>query len=333
MTDHALENQSQALRQRVGNATGLLWISSGLVVLLAITLSLGLLDDRMLNGVSIWDKPAKFSFSLALHAVTLAWGLTLVPDQTRNRKSIWWATNLFILAVILEMSWMTFQASRGEASHFNTATPFTSFMYTLMGIGAVTLTTVTIFFGWTDELQIWADQAVTVISVNDEIRIQAQTKIELIGGQSKLLLEGGNITFSCPGLFEVKSSMHNFLGGGSNAASVEALPVGKVGVPPLEIELHYDYDDLSPVVGAPYKVTFEDGTVRQGSLNSTGYALLSGVPPGAYSVEYGEDARDWKADAVNNRDAEFFKGDVQAEGKALIERMLQREPSVGGSAA
>ncbi len=148
MTDHALENQSQALRQRVGNATGLLWISSGLVVLLAITLSLGLLDDRMLNGVSIWDKPAKFSFSLALHAVTLAWGLTLVPDQTRNRKSIWWATNLFILAVILEMSWMTFQASRGEASHFNTATPFTSFMYTLMGIGAVTLTTVTIFFGW-----------------------------------------------------------------------------------------------------------------------------------------------------------------------------------------
>jgi type VI secretion system secreted protein VgrG len=76
----------------------------------------------------------------------------------------------------------------------------------------------------TDALQIWADQAVTVISVNEEIRIQAQTKIELIGGQSKVVLEGGNVTFSCPGLFEAKFSTHAFLGGGSKAAALVRLP-------------------------------------------------------------------------------------------------------------
>ncbi|MCY7314788.1 MAG: type VI secretion system tip protein VgrG, partial [Rubrivivax sp.] len=70
----------------------------------------------------------------------------------------------------------------------------------------------------TDELQIWADQAVTVISVNDEVRIQAQTKIELVGGQARLVLDGQNITFSCPGQFEVRSSTHAFLPGGSEGA-------------------------------------------------------------------------------------------------------------------
>jgi type VI secretion system secreted protein VgrG len=76
----------------------------------------------------------------------------------------------------------------------------------------------------TDQLQIWADQDVTVISVNDEIRIQAKSKIELVGGQSKLTLEGGNVTFACPGKFEVKSATHNFLGGGSKVAQMKRLP-------------------------------------------------------------------------------------------------------------
>jgi type VI secretion system secreted protein VgrG len=33
----------------------------------------------------------------------------------------------------------------------------------------------------------------------------------------------------------------------------------KLGEQPLDLELHYHYDDLSPVPGAPYKVTFENG--------------------------------------------------------------------------
>jgi Uncharacterized protein conserved in bacteria (DUF2345) len=47
----------------------------------------------------------------------------------------------------------------------------------------------------TDALQIWADKEVTVISVNDEIRISAQSKIELIAGKSAITLEGSDIEF------------------------------------------------------------------------------------------------------------------------------------------
>lgn len=86
-----------------------------------------------------------------------------------------------------------------------------------------------------------------------------------------------------------------------------ALPVGTLAEPVREIELHYHYDDLTPVVEAPYKVTFDNGTVLEGTLNQDGYKLLKGVPPGAYQVDYGEDSRDWKAPPLSRDDAAYNK--------------------------
>ena len=80
----------------------------------------------------------------------------------------------------------------------------------------------------TDELQIWADKDVTVVSVNDEIRISAQTKVEIIGGDSSIVLDGGDITFTTPGTWEVKASMHAFLGGASAPPVLPALPTSTV---------------------------------------------------------------------------------------------------------
>jgi type VI secretion system secreted protein VgrG len=108
-----------------------------------------------------------------------------------------------------------------------------------------------------------------------------------------------------------------------------ALPQGLATEPPLEIELHYHYDDLSPMVGAPYVITFEDGTKRQGTLDSDGYALLSGVPKGAYKIEYGEDSRDWQAPPPEPDDAEFAKRDVQQQGAQAIEKMLAKQAPIG----
>jgi type VI secretion system secreted protein VgrG len=178
----------------------------------------------------------------------------------------------------------------------------------------------------TDQLELLADKEVTVVSVNDSISINAKTKIVLKAGQTSITLEGGNITFACPGTFSVKGSAHSLDGGASAAASLQALPVGKVSEPVEQIELNYHYDDLSAVVGAPYKVTFKDGTVREGSLDTKGYALLRGVPKGAYAVEYGEDTRPWKAPLYVD-EAEFKKSKVQKEGQALIEKIIAREPT------
>jgi len=58
----------------------------------------------------------------------------------------------------------------------------------------------------TDAQQIWADQGITVQSTTDEIRIQASKSITLTAGQSQIVIEGGNITFTCPGAWTVKGA-------------------------------------------------------------------------------------------------------------------------------
>ena len=70
----------------------------------------------------------------------------------------------------------------------------------------------------TDQLEILADKEITMISVNDGIEIMAKEKIVLQAGQSSLTLDGGNITFACPGNFTAKGGQHTFDSGASKPA-------------------------------------------------------------------------------------------------------------------
>jgi hypothetical protein len=117
-------------------------------LLFGLTYALTGIDPRLVNGVSGWEKPAKFFLSLALHIATLAWGLSLLDETNRRSRFVRYSSNTFLAAAVFELAYLSFQAARGEASHFNVSTPFTSIMYTLMGIGAVTLTIVTALLGW-----------------------------------------------------------------------------------------------------------------------------------------------------------------------------------------
>jgi type VI secretion system secreted protein VgrG len=89
----------------------------------------------------------------------------------------------------------------------------------------------------------------------------------------------------------VKSSTHAFLAGGMQAASVPALPIDLLKLKPDDLLLDYKHSDGSPVQGAPFEVTFADGSKRSGALDSAGRAVLGGVPKGYAEVHYGEDAR------------------------------------------
>jgi len=80
----------------------------------------------------------------------------------------------------------------------------------------------------TDQLEILADKAVTIVSVNDVIEIKAREKIVLQAGQSSVTLEGGNITFACPGNFSVRGGQHVFEGGAGVVPAFPALPNTKV---------------------------------------------------------------------------------------------------------
>ena len=169
----------------------------------------------------------------------------------------------------------------------------------------------------TDAMEIYAEQDVTIVSVNDEIRIHAKSKIEMIGGQSKVTLEGGNVTYACPGNFTVKSAGHQWEGPGQGAAELLNLPQGTAQEPVQWIEVERMYYDGSAVQGAPVKVTFADGSVRQAALSSDGRVRMEGVPSGVAKVEIGEDQRQW---ALDNPPEETAN---PAYGKTLSGEQLQ----------
>ncbi|MEE4297822.1 MAG: hypothetical protein V2J24_00145 [Pseudomonadales bacterium] len=105
-------------------------------------LTLAGVDDRLFQDVSLWKKPAKFALSIAIYFATLAWCAALLPGAfwhtVRGRLMSWIA----VLTAAFEMVYIALMAGLGEASHFNTTTPFTSLMYSLMGAGAMTLTAI-----------------------------------------------------------------------------------------------------------------------------------------------------------------------------------------------
>jgi type VI secretion system secreted protein VgrG len=169
----------------------------------------------------------------------------------------------------------------------------------------------------TDALQIWADKDVTVISVNDQITVSASSKIEMIAGQSSVTLDGADIEFKTPGAFTVKGSGHAFLGGASQAASIEALPVGKLDEAPAFMELNLHDEWLMPVAGAAYRVVFDDGTVREGKLDSNGHARLEGIPNKLAQVFYGEDPAAPKARVEMPVNA--FKSTADTNEEAIVE--------------
>ncbi len=123
-----------------------LWISSWTMIAFFVVCSLlPLIDGRMLIGVSVWEKPAKFFLSLAVQGLTVAWALSLTPVTARGVRT---AVNVLILASWAELIYIVARAFRGEASHFNVGTPLDAALYAMMGIGSVSILAASAFIGY-----------------------------------------------------------------------------------------------------------------------------------------------------------------------------------------
>ena len=110
-----------------------------MVALVLPTLGALVLDDRTINGAGIWDKPLKFQLSLMIHLVTLALMVQLIAPSTRDVMFVRLLAIVLAIAAAGEAFYITLQAARGRASHFNFETQTEIVMYQLMGIGAVLL--------------------------------------------------------------------------------------------------------------------------------------------------------------------------------------------------
>ena len=98
------------------------------------------LDPRTLNDIPIWIKPLKFQASVGVYLLTLSWFLAALPEGVRRGRAVAVLMAVAVAASAFEIAYITLQAARGLASHYNVGDPFHGAMYTLMGIGAVTLT-------------------------------------------------------------------------------------------------------------------------------------------------------------------------------------------------
>jgi type VI secretion system secreted protein VgrG len=121
----------------------------------------------------------------------------------------------------------------------------------------------------TDQLEILADKSIKVISVNDSIEIKANQKIVLQAGQSSITLEGGDITFACPGNFTVKGGQHVFEGGASQPANFINLPDSRLKIYKERLRA-VDSVSGKPVPGLPYTLQLADGSEIKGVTDDLG---------------------------------------------------------------
>lgn len=126
-----------------------LWYRNAIAYLvIAAVCAIGIaVDEQSFAGVSAWIKPAKFAVSISIYFATL----TLFSERlgeaffrTRAGIAMSWMP---VLCAAFEMAYIILQASQGQASHFNFTSNYHALMYTLMGVGAVTMVLVCAWLG------------------------------------------------------------------------------------------------------------------------------------------------------------------------------------------
>jgi type VI secretion system secreted protein VgrG len=158
-----------------------------------------------------------------------------------------------------------------SAHSFSAVSGQTTSLYTHSGgIKAITANAGLSLRAHTDAQQIWSEKDLTVQSTTDEIRIQASKSITLTAGQSQIVIEGGNITFTCPGTWTVKGASHDWSGGGSRAASMTALPDTRVNLMGQQFHLVHSGTEI-PISFARYRIIASTGEIMEGISDEHGY--------------------------------------------------------------
>ncbi|MFM2386679.1 MAG: hypothetical protein RL660_1436 [Bacteroidota bacterium] len=93
-------------------------------------------------NVNAWYKPFKFAFSTFLFAWAMAWYCHYLPDF--NIKLFNWTV---IILLGFEIIYISFQASKGQLSHYNISTPMYSALYSMMALAATLVTLYTAYVG------------------------------------------------------------------------------------------------------------------------------------------------------------------------------------------
>ena len=131
---------AQSVPSATVTAPRTLWALTGFAIaLLACFAAAGAVDVRTFQGANVWLKPAKFALSFVVLFATLALVVERLSQPVREGRTMRITLGAMTLAFWTEMAYIGIQAGRAQASHFNVGTPMAGLLYSLMGVGAVTL--------------------------------------------------------------------------------------------------------------------------------------------------------------------------------------------------
>lgn len=112
------------------------------IALSAVFLLLTKTTTTQVHNVNAWFKPFKFALSLGVYSWTMAWYCHYLPSF--NLYLFNWTV---VILWSFEIIYITFQASKGQLSHYNLSTRFHSIMYSLMALAATLVTLYTGYIG------------------------------------------------------------------------------------------------------------------------------------------------------------------------------------------
>ncbi|SET55371.1 hypothetical protein [Hymenobacter actinosclerus] len=113
------------------------------VALLLLALALLPFDGRVVTGLPVWIKPAKFAVSVALYVWSLGWLLAGLPAQAQRAvRGLSWGV---AVSMVVEIGCIFLQAARGTTSHYNNASLFDGVVFGLMGVFILVNTLLTIW--------------------------------------------------------------------------------------------------------------------------------------------------------------------------------------------
>ncbi len=156
-----------------------------------------------------------------------------------------------------------------------------------------------------DTLALRARDLLKVASIDADVELAAQKTVHLaVSGGAHLTIEGGNVTFGCPGALTVHAAEHAFDGPGSDNFAMPHFHQGAAAPTDLEFRLVDPYGRPSP--GVEYRTMLSDGTLRHGVLDADGYAKIGDVPVGTTAkVQYLTDTTAPRSEVAITADSDW----------------------------